>query len=153
MINWWKVRWIWHEQIDCTLGPAYAHFVPKTHLNEHFKALVERFKENKKDFLRKFITFDEMWINHYTPETKKRVAKCKSATKKTMIVSSTGKLRPSARVEFQHQTPLTDLHSDATRRTRPTKDHIASPSRTERQRLDAPIFDPWHKPAPSVRYP
>ncbi|EFN87285.1 hypothetical protein EAI_12590, partial [Harpegnathos saltator] len=35
-----------------------------------FQACLDRFKQNKMDFKRRFITVDETWIHHYTPERK-----------------------------------------------------------------------------------
>ncbi|EFN80157.1 hypothetical protein EAI_06609, partial [Harpegnathos saltator] len=34
------------------------------------QACLDRFKQNKMDFKRRFITVDEIWIYHYTPERK-----------------------------------------------------------------------------------
>ena len=34
----------------------------------------ELFKRSKNDFLRRYVTMDEIWINHYTPETKNSLA-------------------------------------------------------------------------------
>ncbi|EFN79443.1 hypothetical protein EAI_11368, partial [Harpegnathos saltator] len=34
------------------------------------QACLDRFKQNKIDFKRRFITVDETWIHHYTPERK-----------------------------------------------------------------------------------
>ena len=31
---------------------------------------LERFNKKKTDFVRRFITMDETWIHHYTPESK-----------------------------------------------------------------------------------
>jgi hypothetical protein len=33
---------------------------------------LERFNKNKTDFFRRFITMDETWIHHYTPESKQQ---------------------------------------------------------------------------------
>jgi hypothetical protein len=33
---------------------------------------LERLNKNKTDFLRRFITMDETWIHHYTPESKQQ---------------------------------------------------------------------------------
>jgi hypothetical protein len=60
---------------------------------------LERFNKNKTDFLRRLITMDETWINHYTPESKKQLkqrteAGC-SAPKKTRSVASAGKVMAS----------------------------------------------------------
>src|SRR5215475_1496380 len=56
---------------------------------------LERFNKNKTDFVRRFITMDETWIPHYTPESKQQAkqwteASC-SAPKKTSSVPSIGK--------------------------------------------------------------
>jgi hypothetical protein len=65
--------------------------LPKTHSHENEQCL-ERFNKNKTDFLRRFITMDEIWIHHYTPESKQQSkqwteAGC-SAPKKTGSVPS-----------------------------------------------------------------
>jgi len=31
---------------------------------------LEHFNKNKTDFVRRFISMDEIWIHHYTPESK-----------------------------------------------------------------------------------
>lgn len=60
------------------------------------KALLTRFKQNEPDFLQRFITVDETWIHHYTPETKEQskqwIAKGEPAPKKAKTVSSAGKV-------------------------------------------------------------
>jgi hypothetical protein len=33
---------------------------------------LERFNKNKTDFVYQFITMDETWIHHYTPESKQQ---------------------------------------------------------------------------------
>ena len=38
-----------------------------------------RIKQGKKDFLRWYVTMDETWIHHYTPETKRSPAKSTAA--------------------------------------------------------------------------
>ena len=40
---------------------------------------LELFKRGKKDFLRRYVTMDETWIHHYTPETKRFAAKWTTA--------------------------------------------------------------------------
>jgi hypothetical protein len=57
---------------------------------------LERFTKNKTDFVCQFITMDESWIHHYTPESKPQSkqwteAGC-SAPKKTRAVPSAGKV-------------------------------------------------------------
>jgi hypothetical protein len=60
---------------------------------------LERFNKNKTDFVRRFITVDETWIHHYTPESKQQSkqwieAGC-SGPKKARSVPSTGKVMAS----------------------------------------------------------
>jgi len=60
---------------------------------------LERFNKNKTDLLLRFITMDEIWIHHYTPESKQQSkqwteASC-SAPQKTRLVSSAGKFMAS----------------------------------------------------------
>jgi len=60
---------------------------------------LERFNKNKTDFVRWFITMDETWLHHYTPESKQQLklwteAGC-SAPKKTRSVPSAGKVMAS----------------------------------------------------------
>jgi histone-lysine N-methyltransferase SETMAR len=60
---------------------------------------LERFNKNKTDFVRQFITVDEILIHHYTPESKQHSkqwteASC-SVPKKTRSVPSAGKVMAS----------------------------------------------------------
>jgi hypothetical protein len=60
---------------------------------------LEHFNKNKTDFVRQFITKDETWIHHYTPESKHQSkqwteAGC-SAPKKTRLVPSAGTVMAS----------------------------------------------------------
>jgi hypothetical protein len=60
---------------------------------------LERFNKNKANFVRQFITMDETWIHHSTPESKQpskqwAEAGC-SAPKKTRSVPSAGKVMVS----------------------------------------------------------
>ena len=41
---------------------------------EDSERCLELFKRSKKDFLRRYVTIDEIWIHHYTPETKRSSA-------------------------------------------------------------------------------
>ena len=41
---------------------------------EDSERCLELFKRGKKDFLRRYVTMDETWIHHYTPETKKIIS-------------------------------------------------------------------------------
>jgi transposase len=60
---------------------------------------LERFNKNKTDFVHRFITMDETWFHHYTPESNQKSRKwteagC-SALKKTRLVPSAGKVMVS----------------------------------------------------------
>lgn len=63
------------------------------------QASLDRFKKNKTDFVRRFITMDETWIHHYTPETKEQSKQWleagSSAPKKAKAVLSAGKVMAS----------------------------------------------------------
>ena len=53
------------------------------------------FKRNPKEFLRRFVTVDETWIHHYTPEIKEHSKEWTSperAPKKAKTVASVGKV-------------------------------------------------------------
>jgi hypothetical protein len=53
------------------------------------------FQQNKTDLVRRFITMDDTWIHHYTPESKQQSKQMKdvdcSAPKKISSVPWTGK--------------------------------------------------------------
>jgi hypothetical protein len=56
-----------------------ARWVPRTLTSDQkhtcmkiSEQCLERFNENKTDFVRRFITVDETWIHHYTPESKQQ---------------------------------------------------------------------------------
>ncbi|XP_055383346.1 histone-lysine N-methyltransferase SETMAR-like [Condylostylus longicornis] len=57
------------------------------------------FTKNKTDFLRRFITMDETWVYHYTPETKEQSKQCTSrgepAPKKAKTTISAEKVMAS----------------------------------------------------------
>jgi hypothetical protein len=59
---------------------------------------LERFNKNKTGFVRRFITLDETWIHHYTPESKqqsKQWTEAGSAPKKTRSIPSAVKVMAS----------------------------------------------------------
>ena len=60
------------------------------------QACLDRFQQNKMDFKRRFITVDETWIHHYTPERKEQskqwIKTGRSAPKKAKRVPSAGKV-------------------------------------------------------------
>jgi len=59
------------------------------------KHCLDMFKRNPKEFLQRFVTVDETWIHHYTPETKEQSKQWtksgESAPKKAKTVPSAGK--------------------------------------------------------------
>lgn len=61
--------------------------------SEHCLAM---FKRNPKEFLRRFVTVDETWIHHYTPEMKEQskqwISPGETAPKKARTVPSAGKV-------------------------------------------------------------
>jgi len=99
-----RVGYILHEDLDTK--KLCARWVPRLLTANQKRAGMEiceqclgRFNKNKTDFVRRFITMDETWIHHYTPESKQRSkqwteARC-SAPKKTRSVSSAGKVMAS----------------------------------------------------------
>ena len=60
------------------------------------KELLDRFKRNPQDFLRRFVTVYETWVHYYTPETKQQSKQWTStgepAPKKAKTVHSAGKV-------------------------------------------------------------
>ena len=58
-----------------------------------------KFRSNKAEFLRRFITMDETWVHHVTPETKEQskqwTARGESAPKKAKTIPSAGKVMAS----------------------------------------------------------
>jgi histone-lysine N-methyltransferase SETMAR len=75
----WKepVGYILHEELD--LKMLCARWVPRllTADQKHTRMKIseqclESFNKNKTDFVRRFITMEETWIHHYTPEFKQQ---------------------------------------------------------------------------------
>jgi histone-lysine N-methyltransferase SETMAR len=68
-----RVGYILHEELD--MKKLCAKWVPylltadqkRTRMKISEQCL-KRFNKNKTDFMRRFITMDEIWIHHYTPE-------------------------------------------------------------------------------------
>lgn len=58
-----------------------------------------KFRSNRAEFLRRFITMDETWVHYFTPETKEQskqwTARGESAPKKAKTVPSAGKVMAS----------------------------------------------------------
>jgi len=72
-----RVGYILHEELN--MKKLCAKWVPRlltadqkcTRMNISVQCL-KRFNKNKTDFVRRFITIDETWIHHYTPESKQQ---------------------------------------------------------------------------------
>jgi len=99
-----RVGYILHEEMDmkklCTRWVSRLLTADQkcTRMKVSEQCL-ERFNKNKTDFVHQFITMDEAWIHHYTPESKQQSkqwteAGC-SAPKKTRSVPSAGKVMAS----------------------------------------------------------
>jgi len=81
------------------MGTKLAHSGSKSTCMKISKQCLEHFNKNKTDFVHRFITMDETWNHHYTPESKQQSkqwteAGC-SAPKKTRSVPSAGKVMAS----------------------------------------------------------
>lgn len=92
---------ILHEHLE--MSKRSARWVPhlltplqKQNRMDISEQCLARFRANPDEFLRRFITTDETWVHHYTPETKEQskqwVEKGESAPKKAKTVLSAGKV-------------------------------------------------------------
>ena len=98
------VGYILHEEMD--MKKLCARWVPhlltadqKCTRVKISDQCLQRFNKNKTDFVHRFITMNETWIHHYTPESKQQSkqwteASC-SVPKKTRSVPSAGKVMAS----------------------------------------------------------
>jgi histone-lysine N-methyltransferase SETMAR len=98
------VGYILHEELD--MKKLFARWVPRLLTADQkctcmkiSEQCLEHFNNNKTDFVHRFITMDETWIHHYTPEPKQQSkqwaeAGC-SAPKKTRSVPSAGNVMSS----------------------------------------------------------
>lgn len=63
------------------------------------QAGLDRFNQNRTDFLRRFITMDETWVHYYTPETKEQskqwTHRGSPPPRKAKVVASAGKVMAS----------------------------------------------------------
>jgi histone-lysine N-methyltransferase SETMAR len=71
------VGYILHKELD--IKKLCARWVPRLLTADQKRTCMkiseqclERFNKNKTDFVRRFITLDETWIHHYTPESKQQ---------------------------------------------------------------------------------
>jgi histone-lysine N-methyltransferase SETMAR len=98
------VGYILHEELD--MKKLCARWVPRLLTADQKRTrmkiseqCLKRFNKNKTDFVYRFITMDETWIHHYTPESKQQSKQWTeagfSAPKKTRSVPSAGKVMAS----------------------------------------------------------
>jgi hypothetical protein len=99
-----RVGYILHEELH--MKKIYARWVPclltadqKCTCMKVPEQCLEHFNKNKTDFVCRFISMDETWIHHYSPESKQQSkewteAGC-SVPKKTRSVPSAGKVMAS----------------------------------------------------------
>ena len=96
-----RIQNVLHETLG--MRKLSARWVPRLLTLEHkrnrmttSKHCLDMFKRNRKEFLRRFVTVDETWIHHYTPETKEQSKQWtesgESAPKKAKTVPSAGKI-------------------------------------------------------------
>lgn len=99
-----RTYFILHNELD--MKKLCARWVPRLLTPEQKRNrmrtsadCLEVFKKNPTDFLRRFVTMDETWIHHYTPETKQQskqwTARGEPASKKAKCVPSAGKVMAS----------------------------------------------------------
>ncbi|XP_015432649.1 PREDICTED: histone-lysine N-methyltransferase SETMAR-like [Dufourea novaeangliae] len=103
-ISYERVVHILHNELG--LNKLSARWVPHL-LNSEQKRVraqmsadsLEVFKRNPTDFKRRFVTMDETWIHHYTPETKIQskqwIGHGESVPKKAKVIRSAGKVMAS----------------------------------------------------------
>jgi [histone H3]-lysine36 N-dimethyltransferase SETMAR len=96
-----RVHNILHQKLE--MKKLCARWVPRLLTIDHKRMRVDVSKEclsllshNSKDFWRRFVTVDETWIHHYTPESKQQskqwTGSGESAPKKAKTVLSAGKV-------------------------------------------------------------
>lgn len=96
-----RVRNILHSYLE--MKKLSARWVPRLLTVDQKRTRVTiseeclaKFRLNKKDFMRRFITVDETWIHHHTPETKEQskqwIASGEPAPKKAKAVLSANKV-------------------------------------------------------------
>jgi histone-lysine N-methyltransferase SETMAR len=72
-----RVEYILHEELD--MKKLCARWLPRLLTADQKRTrmkiseqCLERFNKNKTNFVRRFITINETWIHHYTPESKQQ---------------------------------------------------------------------------------
>ena len=78
------------------MGAAFAHSGTKQQRIHDSERSLKLFTRNKKDFLRRYITMNETWIHHFTPESKRASAEWRwegeSRPKRPKTQQSAGKI-------------------------------------------------------------
>jgi histone-lysine N-methyltransferase SETMAR len=99
-----RIGYIFHEKLDmkklCTRWVPHLLTADQKHTRMKIsEQCLEHFNKNKTDFVQRFITMDEIWIHHYTPEFKQWSKQWTEdgclAPKKTSLVPSAGKVMES----------------------------------------------------------
>lgn len=96
-----RVHNILHQHLD--MNKLCARWVPrlltldqKRRRMDDSTDCLQRFNRNKSEFLRRYITVDETWVHHYTPETKEQSKEWRKTgerpPKKAKTVLSAGKV-------------------------------------------------------------
>lgn len=99
-----RIRCILHEHLQ--FKKLCARWVPrlltidqKQQRVDDSEACLEIYKRNQKEFLRRYITMDETWIHHYTPESNRQSAQWlapgESRAKRPKTQKSAGKVLAS----------------------------------------------------------
>ena len=69
-----------NNKVAFKVGAAFAHSRSKTTMHQQFRALFATMQCNK-EFLCKYVTMDETWIPHFTPELNRQSAEWTPAGK------------------------------------------------------------------------
>lgn len=99
-----RVGHILHEHLG--MRKMFSKWVPrvltvdqKQQRIDDSERCLEIFKRDKKDFLRRYVTMDETWIHHYTPESKRQSSEWtgpgESRPKRAKTQQSAGKIMAS----------------------------------------------------------
>ena len=81
------------------MGAGFAHNGTKAITSRRFRELFVTVCSQKKDFLSRYVTMDETWIHHFTPESKRQSAEWRAAgesrRKRPKTQQSAGKAKTS----------------------------------------------------------
>ena len=91
----YPTRKIGHKKAIGEISAAFAHSGAKRNRMTTSEHCLDMFKRNPKEFLRRFVTVDEIWVHHYTPEMKEQSKQYTSsgerAAKKAKTFPSAGR--------------------------------------------------------------